>query len=131
MFVHIILLLFNTIVFNTKVVIIYWYVVFILYISIIFYLPQIIHFIATFSAVFSSTTPGLYQHLILNIENSFKIYGTSFLSFSILYAVNSIIPQKGNQWRLSFMYVGQYSVLLLRSIFFSIDGNFTSWFRLF
>ena len=48
-----------------------------------------------------------------------------------MFAVNSVISKKGNQLRLSFMLVGQFSVLSLRSIVFLIDGIFTSWFRFF
>ena len=54
------------IVFNTKVVIISWYVVFKLSRSIIFSFPRLLHLI-DFFAGFLSISPGLCQHLILNI----------------------------------------------------------------
>ena len=72
------------IVFITKVVIIYWCVVFKLSTSIIFSFPQLLHLIAIFCFVFFSTPPGLYQHLILNIENTFNNDGKRFI---ILYPV--------------------------------------------
>ena len=63
------------------------------------------------------TPPGLYQQRILNIENIFNNDGNIFFSFSLLSEVNSMISKIGNQLIPSFMLVGQYSVLLLRSIF--------------
>ena len=54
--------------FNTKALIIYWYVVSKIYTSIIAYFLQLIHLIAIFNPVyFISSSLELYQHLILNI----------------------------------------------------------------
>ena len=108
------------ILFNIKVVIIYRYVVFKLSTYIIVSLPQLLHLIYILSAVFFSSPPGICQHLILNIENSFNNDGKIFLSFYILSAVNSMISKKGTNW--------DFPLCLLASIqFYHYDQFFLNW----
>ena len=88
-----------------------------------FYFPQLLHLVDIFSTVFWASSPGQYKQRRLNIEKVFNNYGKSCLSLSILSAVNSIISIKDNQFIFSFMLVGQYSVLSLRSGQLFFDGS--------
>ena len=84
-----------SIVFNKKVVIISWYVVFKLSTNIIFSFPQLLHLIEIFTPVFFILSYlGFRQQLILSIKNSFNDYGKSVLSLSILSAVNPMILKR-------------------------------------
>ena len=100
--------------------------------SIIVSFPQLLHimehfFYYSFYIIFPWIPPTFnLKHWIF-----FKNDGNRLLYLSILSAVNFMISIKGNQLRLSFIIFGQYSVLSLRSIFFLIDGHFTSLYRFF
>ena len=69
--------------------------------------------------------PGTIQHLILNIENSFKNDSKSFLSFYILYVMNSIIYlKKVTNW--------DFTLCLLASFqFLNYDQLFINWWYLY
>ena len=70
------------IVFNTKVVIIYWYVVSKISTSTIVSFSQLPHLTEIFTPVFFiSSSLGLYHNLTLNIENSFNNDGKRFYHY--------------------------------------------------
>ena len=87
------------ILFNAKVVIIYWYVVSNIPTSILVSSSQLLHLIAIFTPVcFISSSLGLYQHYILNIENSFNNYGNSFYHYLSCLQWTPWYQKKGTNW---------------------------------